>query len=83
LALVQGCSFLNPLFYEEGFKRYVGRIVGYDAEKYTTFSFVKLEKVVDLHDGHRECFIATNYETNATEWQTETVTLQRCAIMPF
>ncbi|WP_290613603.1 hypothetical protein [Arsukibacterium sp. UBA3155] len=63
---LSGCSFLNPLFYEEGFKKYADRIVGLDAEKYTTYPYVKLEKVVELDDGHREYFISTDYETSST-----------------
>ena len=66
MSLLSGCSLLNPLFYEAGFKKYADRIVGNDAEKYTSYPYINLEKIVDLEDGNREYFISSDYETSTT-----------------
>ena len=66
ITLVSGCSFLNPLFYEAGFRKYAERIVGLDVEEYTAYPYVTLEKIENTNEGFREYFISTEYKTDFT-----------------
>jgi hypothetical protein len=66
IVIFQGCSFLNPIFYEEGFKEYANKALGQDYRKYNKWGFKEVSKVVELNDTTMEYQLVHKFDTHAT-----------------